>query len=84
MTAPVGADAAALPLTRSARISEYSASLRRKREETGVVLADIARKTGYDIADLLRMESGAIAVESSTFSRISGAMSQLVRERTRG
>ena len=84
MTAAVDSDAVARPLARSARISEYSSSLRRKREETGVVLADIARKTGYDIADLLRMESGAIAVESSTFSRISAAMSLLVRERTRG
>jgi predicted transcriptional regulator len=63
-------------------INEYAASLRRQREETGVVLADIARKTGYDIADLLRMESGGIALEESTYSRISAAMSELVREKT--
>jgi hypothetical protein len=67
---------------RPTRVSEYATALRRKREETGVVLSDISRKTGYDIADLLRMESGAIAVEASMFSSISAAISQLVREKT--
>jgi hypothetical protein len=66
------------------RVNEYASALRRKREETGVVLPDIARKTGYDIADLLRMESGAIAVEATTFSRISAAIGELLREKVRG
>ena len=81
MTAAV-TEAAAAPVIRPIRVSEYASALRRKREETGVVLADIARKTGFDIADLLRMETGAIALEASTFSRISAAISQLVREKT--
>jgi predicted transcriptional regulator len=68
---------------RPTRVNEYAATLRRKREETGVVLADIARKTGYDIADLLRMESGGIALDASTYTRISAAMGELVREKTR-
>jgi predicted transcriptional regulator len=70
--------------TGASRVSEYASALRRKRSETGVVLPDIARKTGYDIADLLRMETGAIPLESSTFSRITAAISQLVREKTHG
>jgi hypothetical protein len=65
------------------RVSEYAAALRRKREETGVVLSDISRVTGYDIADLLRMESGAIALEATVFSRISAAMGELVRAKNR-
>ena len=65
------------------RVSEYASSLRRKREETGVVLADIARVTGYDIADLLRMESGAMALEAAVYSRISAAISDLVLDKTR-
>jgi hypothetical protein len=69
--------------TQPIRVSEYASALRRKRAETGVVLPDIARKTGYDIADLLRMESGSIPLEATTFSRISTAISQLVREKTR-
>ena len=68
---------------RPTRVNEYAATLRRKREETGVMLADIARKTGYDIADLLRMESGGIALDASTYTRISAAMGELVREKTR-
>jgi predicted transcriptional regulator len=64
------------------RVSEYASALRRKREETGVVLADIARKTGFDIADLLRMEAGAIALEARAFSRISTAIGELAREKT--
>jgi predicted transcriptional regulator len=72
-----GAVAAAGPV----RVSEYAAALRRKREETGVVLPDIARKTGFDIADLLRMETGAIPLEARAFSRISTAIGELVREK---
>jgi transcriptional regulator with XRE-family HTH domain len=65
------------------RVSEYAAALRRKREETGVVLADIARMSGYDIAQLLRLESGVVPLDSPTYSRISTAINQLVRERQR-
>jgi hypothetical protein len=70
------------PVLGVTRVNEYAAALRRKREETGVVLPDIARMTGYDIADLLRMESGAIALEARAFSRISAAIGDLVREKT--
>jgi hypothetical protein len=76
--------AAAVSAALPTRVSEYASALRRKREETGVVLADIARVTGYDIADLLRMESGAIALEATVFSRISAAIGQLVRDKARG
>ena len=82
LDAMVIAPAVSAPV-RPTHVNEYGASLRRKREETGVVLADIARKTGYDIADLLRMESGGMALEASTFSRISAAIGELVREKTR-
>jgi|tagenome__1003787_1003787.scaffolds.fasta_scaffold20073918_1 hypothetical protein len=80
MSAAVAAGGAASS-SRFTRVSEYSLSLRRKRAETGVVLADIARKSGYDIADVLRMESGVIPLDSATYSRISAAITQLVRER---
>jgi transcriptional regulator with XRE-family HTH domain len=83
MTAVPIVPADVVPVSRAARISEYATSLRRKREETGVVLADIARKSGYDIAELLRMESGSASLDSTTYSRVSSAISQLVRERTR-
>jgi hypothetical protein len=82
LDAVVAVSAVAAPV-RPTHTNEYAASLRRKREETGVVLPDIARKSGYDITDLLRMESGAIALEASTYSRISAAISELVREKTR-
>jgi transcriptional regulator with XRE-family HTH domain len=75
---------AAVTVLGPARVSEYAAALRRKREETGVVLADIARKTGFDIAELLRMETGAIALEARAFSRISAAIGELAREKTHG
>jgi hypothetical protein len=64
-------------------VNEYAPALRRKREETGVVLSDIARMTGYDIADLLRMESGAIPLEAAVFSRISTAIAELARNKVR-
>jgi transcriptional regulator with XRE-family HTH domain len=76
MTTPSGsATAAPCP------VSDRAQALQRSRHQAGVVLPDIARKTGYSIQYLLQVETGALELGSVTYGRISSAITELLREK---
>jgi predicted transcriptional regulator len=66
-----------------AEVGNRALVLQRKRQAARIVLPDLARKTGYTITDLLRMDTGEVEVSAADFDRICEAIEQLEREKFR-
>jgi predicted transcriptional regulator len=71
------------PTSVTATVAGRAEKLRNRRHEAGVMLADLARKTGYDVLYLLEIENGSTEVHAHSYSRIAAAIAELVHERRR-
>jgi hypothetical protein len=60
---------------------QRAAALQQARQDALVVLPDISRKTGYGIADLIRLETGQVEVSPHAYAKITSAIEELVGER---
>jgi hypothetical protein len=60
---------------------ERAAAIRQARQDAFVVLPDVARMTGFGIAQLIQIEAGRTDVSSEAYEKISGAIDELLSER---
>lgn len=73
-------EAAPMPLGAVIMLHQILAGLKKAREESGVTLADLAQRTGIDIATLSKLESGKHGNPTlATIARISNALGKMVR-----